>query len=1561
MSLKFKLLLVSLTLWLSAAAIAQQPIISVTPPALNFENVAVNSDSIRTITISNSGTNQDLMVNDLAIIGTNPTQFSLVNPPALPLVLSPGASSSPIEVRFAPTSFGQKFAFLRIISNDPDPGRDTLNVVLNGTGLAPDIDADPNPLQFGQLTVNTELTLTVNLTNTGNINLNISSLQITGANANQFSLVSPPVPPVIIPPNGNPVPVQVRFRPTSAGAKTAVVRIASNDPDENPFDVSLTGTGISPTISITPTSLNFGNVLVNTDSILTLSIFNIGQGNLFIDSFDIVSDPDTLFSLVNPPSLPATIPPGGGPLTIEVKFSPEFEGNEVAFLLITHNDLTQNPLSVPLSGKGVFAQITVSPDTLSYGNVTVTDFLDSIVQVSNSGEGPLFIDDARIIGANANQFSLPTLPPLPIKINPGAPPVTIQVRFAPDSIGFKQAFFVLISNDPDPPVSVALEGVGVKPDIVAFPPEIDFGEVAVGDSGETTTTIKNAGNVDLIVSDIAIAGTNSDQFTFSEPPLPFTLRPAIDSVVISVQFAPTSGGTKNAVLRFVNNTPDKNPYDVPLAGTGTVPDIAANPNPLDIGDVLLGEHAEGIVNILNEGRAPLIISDTALAGAHARLFSIISLPQFPIIIPPDTAMMVTVRFQPDSLGLKTAKLQITSDDPDENPFTIDLRGTGVQPDIGTNPDTLNFDSVRVENSSIRVLEILNTGTAPLVIDTAVIVDDEERQFAIENIRPLPDTIFVNGEPKRVEIKFTPASLGVKTATLRIFSNAPDTLDVQLSGTGVEPDIAVSPETLNFGKVVVNVGDERILTLQNLGGAPLSVDSVAITGEDAELFSIVSPVFPDTVLPNDSLPVRVQFIPDTLGDKFAQLIVSSDDPDEPTLIVPATGTGAIPVIVVDSLLGFGNVAINTGKKRTLTIANTGSGPLRIDSIFTSEGNADEFFISVMPPLPFTIAEDGSEVIEITFQPKTNEPKTTILKILSNDPNNPISDVLLQGRGVRPPVINDFIFSEILLNQDVAVTANVSADTVIQSVVLHYGPGNRLDFPAQQPLEMQSPGIYSGTIEGQAITTSGLNMALEVTDAFPATTRDTLYNTVNVPASAVRDTFTTNHVNRWMMYSVPFDPVNASISNVLQDLGSEGDFTWRIYRTDTSGVNSNYYSGSSLNTMGDYGRFKPGNAFWLYLRDDDQGSIPTNIIALPEMNTVPVDSFSYTLQQGWNQLASPYAFGVTWNQVESKHKDTLQVYRFDGGNNFTLLTTGGEFQKVGWTPLVNVNFTIEPWTGYAVHNNMDFDIPITFYPLKPDSGLMQLAKTNAAGNWQIQLVAENELSYHICVAGMYSRARPGRDYLDYLNPSPVGNRYVSMFFRHEDWKAFHKDYSSDFRPINYEGEVWYFSINSSGKMVDFSVRELGDLPENFRVMVYDTKYRNKYYPDETRRVTFRNLMNGEHNRFALLVGTPGFIESEAQNVQIMRPNDYLLMENYPNPFNPVTYIRYQVARAGDVQLIIYNVLGQEVSRLADGYHNAGFYEIEWNGKTRSGTEAASGIYFYRLQVNDYVNTMKMLKLK
>lgn len=86
------------------------------------------------------------------------------------------------------------------------------------------------------------------------------------------------------------------------------------------------------------------------------------------------------------------------------------------------------------------------------------------------------------------------------------------------------------------------------------------------------------------------------------------------------------------------------------------------------------------------------------------------------------------------------------------------------------------------------------------------------------------------------------------------------------------------------------------------------------------------------------------------------------------------------------------------------------------------------------------------------------------------------------------------------------------------------------------------------------------------------------------------------------------------------------------------------------------------------------------------------------------------------------------------------------------------------------------------------------------------------------------------------------------------------------------------------------------------------------------------------------------------------------NYPNPFNPSTTIPYDLARSGDVQLTIYNTAGQHIRTLVDGAHDSGQYSAVWDGRNARGDGVASGVYFYRLQVDDgLVDQKSMILLK
>jgi hypothetical protein len=93
----------------------------------------------------------------------------------------------------------------------------------------------------------------------------------------------------------------------------------------------------------------------------------------------------------------------------------------------------------------------------------------------------------------------------------------------------------------------------------------------------------------------------------------------------------------------------------------------------------------------------------------------------------------------------------------------------------------------------------------------------------------------------------------------------------------------------------------------------------------------------------------------------------------------------------------------------------------------------------------------------------------------------------------------------------------------------------------------------------------------------------------------------------------------------------------------------------------------------------------------------------------------------------------------------------------------------------------------------------------------------------------------------------------------------------------------------------------------------------------------------------------------------PTKFALHQNTPNPFNPTTKLAYDMPVAGDVKISVFNVLGQNVTDLVDGYREAGSYEVVWNGKDKSGAAVASGMYFYRIDTEQYTETKKMVLLK
>jgi hypothetical protein len=105
-----------------------------------------------------------------------------------------------------------------------------------------------------------------------------------------------------------------------------------------------------------------------------------------------------------------------------------------------------------------------------------------------------------------------------------------------------------------------------------------------------------------------------------------------------------------------------------------------------------------------------------------------------------------------------------------------------------------------------------------------------------------------------------------------------------------------------------------------------------------------------------------------------------------------------------------------------------------------------------------------------------------------------------------------------------------------------------------------------------------------------------------------------------------------------------------------------------------------------------------------------------------------------------------------------------------------------------------------------------------------------------------------------------------------------------------------------------------------------------------------------------GTTESVNSFSGNI-----TEFKLGNNYPNPFNPSTTISYDIATAGDAVLSVYNMKGQEINVLAQGYHAVNSYSVSWDGKDFSGTEMPAGMYIYKLVSEGFTQSNKMLFVK
>jgi uncharacterized repeat protein (TIGR01451 family) len=345
---------------------------SITPASLDFGNQATGTTSVpRTVTVTNVGTVPFLPIGQVTLPSNG---FARSTCAAL---LEPGDSCA-ISVTFAPTTTGPKSAQLLIL--DPMPNSPQV-VGLTGVGVpaVPAVHLDPTALSFGYKAVGgTSGSQTVTLSNLGTGPLAVTSAVFGGPNAADFAKAADTCSGTVVAPGSN-CTISVTFSPTTRGLRSASLQF-SDDAADSPHSVALSGTGVAPVASLSPSSINFGNVEIGTTSgHQTLTITNTGDSGqlLTISGTSITGVNAYDFAIASNGCLLGAVSAGAS-CQIQLTFTPTVAGLRSATLTVSDN-AAGSPQTVGLSGTGVTpiadlaVSISASPNPVKTGSkVTYT-------------------------------------------------------------------------------------------------------------------------------------------------------------------------------------------------------------------------------------------------------------------------------------------------------------------------------------------------------------------------------------------------------------------------------------------------------------------------------------------------------------------------------------------------------------------------------------------------------------------------------------------------------------------------------------------------------------------------------------------------------------------------------------------------------------------------------------------------------------------------------------------------------------------------------------------------------------------------------------------------------------------------------------------------------------------------------------------------------------------------------------------------------------------------------------------------------------------------------------
>lgn len=779
-----------------------------------FGSAQVGASVVRTFTIRNTG---DVNLSEIVITksGAEAADFSVGSPGATSV--APGGSTT-FDVTFTPSATGARAAAIHITSNDAN--ENPFDVSLSGTGTTPaaeivveqpagtDLTDGSSTVAYGSATAGASVVKTFTVRNTGLATLSGLAVSKDGADAAEFivgSLGSTSLAP------GGSTTFDVTFSPASAGAKSAAIHVASNDGDENPFDIALSGaaTNQAPEIVVEQpagtnltdgaATISFGGALPGSSIVRTFTIKNTGDASLTSISLSKDGANAADFTLGTPGA--TTVAPGGS-TTFNVTFNPAAGGFKSAWLHIANSDWDENPFDILLVARGslqaTYKQGANDPFTGSAyaGNEDLWLFNNSggATDQNTGADGRVIIGG---VGGTSYRHELMRFNLSSLAGQFGTiDSATLRLFWngANSNTGTVQVFAVSAAN------AGWVEGNsgtgGPAPNGVStWGHRIRTSQLWAGSPGASTA---GTDYINTIIASAAYAAAPTGQA--------FDLVFTDTSMINSWTGTPNAGlylrtalQDNQAVFHASESTAAQRP-ELILGYSPALPEIVVEqPVGSDLadgsalvafGDVVAGGSNARTFTIRNIGTANLTGLVVTKDGTDEAVFTITTDPVAPVSGPTGSTTFV-VQFAPVDTGSKTATIHIASNDGDESPFDITLTGTGTAPEIalhnGANTSepqladgqaaVVDFGYTAQGTAVTRDFTIANTGTAALTVSSITAPSG----FTVLNA---PGAAIEASATHTFQVRLDAASIGAFSGSVTVNSNDSDEAAFDFPVTGI---------------------------------------------------------------------------------------------------------------------------------------------------------------------------------------------------------------------------------------------------------------------------------------------------------------------------------------------------------------------------------------------------------------------------------------------------------------------------------------------------------------------------------------------------------------------------------------------------------------------------------------------------------------------------------------------------------------------------------------------------------------------------------------------------------